>query len=51
MLTPCDPEATVALLQLALERPISELDVALVIDLTAQLVVDLAGPEPHPPVA
>jgi hypothetical protein len=43
MLRPCDPDATISLLRLALTEKPEDVDLELVFELVAQLVTDLRG--------
>jgi hypothetical protein len=43
MLRPCDPDATIELLRLALARKPEDVKLELVFDLVAQLVTDVRG--------
>ena len=49
MLRPCDPDATIWLLRLALTEKPEDVDLELVFKLVAQLVTDLRGWVPDDP--
>jgi hypothetical protein len=47
MLRPCDPDATIELLRLALREKPEDVDLGHVFELVAQLVTDLGGLAPE----